>query len=174
MRQERTTGKSIVDMLLRRQVVEEGGDGAGEGGDQGVRRDLGEGGEDEAALVHLGMWDGQGGLVDDAVAPEEDVQVDRAGAPAGLGGPVAPEPVLDPEEGVEEGAGVEGGAEGGGGVEVEALASGADGECLVEGRACDDVDIWKAVDRIERGEDGGAPITKIGAEGDVNEVGGHA
>ncbi len=42
--------------------------------------------QDKAALVEAGVWDCQFGVVDDAVVVEQDVEVDRAWAPALCGG----------------------------------------------------------------------------------------
>src|SRR5579864_7947391 len=45
-----------------------------------IRSDLGEWFEYKPALVHGGMWDGQGGRVHGGVAEEQDVDVDVTGA----------------------------------------------------------------------------------------------
>ena len=90
-----------------------------------VRRDVAQGAEDEVALVHAGMGDGEVGFIDDEVVVEEDVEVEGARAPAlaadSAGG------LFDVAEVGEQVAGGEGGVERDGGVEVGVLAGRADG-----------------------------------------------
>ena len=55
-------------------------------GEDGVGEQFEEGHDDEGALVHAGVGDGQSIVVDRAVVDQEDVDVDRPRAPADVSG----------------------------------------------------------------------------------------
>jgi hypothetical protein len=84
-----------------------------------IGSDLGEWSEDEAALVHGGMWQREFGIREDQIfsamlpvaAVEEQVEVDDAWTLGGDGGAVPAHAVLDGEEAAEEGEWVEVGFE---------------------------------------------------------------
>ena len=138
-----------------------------------VGGDLGEGGEDEAALVQGGVREGEVGggedLGDALVAGvEEEIEVDDAGTFGWGVGAVAAHGVLDGEEGVEEVEGGEGGVEEGGGVEEAGLVEVADGVGGVE--AGDGGEVAEGGEAVEGlaevglgGAEGGG---EVGAEGD--------
>ena len=67
--------------MRRVQVAQQLGDGALEQGVDDLWRDLGQRLEDEAALMHQGMRQGQAGRGEDLVAVEEQVEIDWAGPP---------------------------------------------------------------------------------------------
>ena len=90
-----------------------------------VQCDVAQGTEDEVALVHVGMGDGELGSIYDEVVVEEDVEVEGAGSPALAADPAGG--LFDVAEVGEQVAGGEGGEERDGGVEVGVLAGRADG-----------------------------------------------
>jgi len=49
---------------------------------EGIRGEFAQGFEDKLALVHQGMRNGEGGLVNDRIAEQNDVEVDGPWAPA--------------------------------------------------------------------------------------------
>ena len=129
-----------------------------------VGGDLGEGGEDEAALVQGGVGEGEVGggedLGDALVAGvEEEIEVDDAGTFGWGVGAVAAHGVLDGQEGVKEVEGGEGGVEQGGGVEEAGLVEVADGVGGVE--AGDGGEVAEGGEAVE----GLAEVGLGGAEG---------
>ena len=139
--------------------------------------DLGEGGEDEPAVVEVGMGEGEDGVMEDLGAVladvKEEVEVNDAGALGGGIGAVAAHGLLDGEEGAEQVERGEDGFEEGGGVEEAGLVEVADGVGGVEGGDGGDVaEGGEAVQGFaEVGVGGAEGGGEVGAEGDS---GGHA
>ncbi len=104
---------------------EEIASGATKEGMEEVGGDLGEGNEDEGALVEAGVREDQGRGVEDEVVVEKKIEVEGAGS-VGEGADAA-ERGFDGEQGGEEGWGIEAGFETGDGVEEGGLALVADG-----------------------------------------------
>lgn len=139
-----------------------------------VGGDFGEGGEDEASLVHARVRDGEGGEGEGEGVVEEDVEVDGARGPEGFVGADAAEGAFDGEEEVEECVRTEGGSEGGGGVEVGRLRWRVwEGECgcFVERGGDDESDGGGGGEELEGAGDGFLAVFEVGAEGDVGGVG---
>ncbi len=139
--------------------------GCFEEGVAGVGGDLDEGFEDEGAFVHPGMGDDKVGLVDNAVAVQKEVEVERPGAPVFVS--AAAETVLDDLEGAEESAGGEAGFDPGDGVEEAGLVGLADGGGIEEGADAEKAQARKFGEETEGGFEVGAAVAEVGAEGDV-------
>src|SRR6516225_3192692 len=127
---------------------------------------VGQGRQDEPALPHAGMGDGEVGVVYDLALDEEDVGVEGAGAPPlGCFGPVAVGGGLEGPAALEQQAGRVGRAQLHDEVEVILLARrAADGLGLVEGRDGDDV--AGRPELVDGGLEEGAAVAEVGAESD--------
>jgi hypothetical protein len=155
------------------EVGEQVRDGAVECGVEQVWGDFGEGGEDEAALVHGGVGQGEVGVGEDLGVSsfsdvEEEIEVDDAGALRWDGGAVATHGVLDGEKATEDVERASIGFEERGGVEEARLVEIADGVgCVKAGDGGDLAEIGEAVEGFAEVVGGRAEAGReVGAESD--------
>jgi hypothetical protein len=148
------------------QAVMKGRDGLTEEGHDKFRRDLGEGAENEGALVHAGMGHGEAWFVDHGIAVEQEVEIEGSGATDWHGCPVSSVGVLDLEEGVEQRARSQGCFEYRRGVEEAGLWKRPHGlgvnKCGDSNHAC----CGKGLDGGDSGEEDRAAVAEVGAKRD--------
>jgi hypothetical protein len=118
--------------------------------------------EDEGALVHAGMREGESVGGEDEVVKEDEVEVDEAGAVAGFVGAVSAEGAFDIQEDGHEGLRREGGLDFDGGVEVIRLVGwAADGGGGAEGGLAEGRGGRKGGDGGDGGGDVGALVLEV-------------
>ena len=136
-----------------------------------VWRNLGEGFEHKGPLRHAGMGDRQRGTIQDKVAVDQDIKVERARPPPLLGCTIASVSGLDQVKVVQEGLGCQAGYEERRGVEEETLRDGTDRLSFMKRGRGNDCREGKGGDFLEREHDVCAAVAKVGAQGDSNGVG---
>lgn len=104
-----------------------------------IGRDLSEGQQDEAALVHAWVRHEEPLGGENAIAVENEVQVEGARAICDAVAAVAAEETFDLKQAIEQRLGCEGGFKRDGGIQKGGLIGVADGLSGVEARACGDV-----------------------------------
>src|SRR4026209_741937 len=121
--------------------------------------------EGERALVQAGMRHGQAGLVEDDVPVEEEVEVDRPGAPALVAH--ATEPALDVEQHAEERPRLERRLDRDGAVDECRLSDASPGLRLAERRHRDDLDPRFGAEEADGVLDRALAVCEVRAEADV-------
>ena len=145
-------------------------DGLVEGGVHHVWCNFCERSEDEAALVHARVREGEVGGVEDSVASEKQIEVEGAGAVWGGVGAIASEGAFDGEKFFQDFGGRAGGLEQERGVEELGLVREADGRGAVEGG--DGGNASEGTDAEDGGAEGPFPVSEVGAERNGGGVGG--
>ena len=134
---------------------------------EGVRRQLGERLEREPALVETRMRHVETWLVQHEVTVEQQVEIDRARAPAFLVVAGAAEPALDVEQDVEQLAGREASLDGDGAVHVAGLLDRPPRLRLAQRRDADDRHVGQLAHERDGPSDRGLAVAQIRTEPDV-------
>jgi hypothetical protein len=148
------------------QAVMEGRDGLTEGGHDKFRRDLRKRTENEGALVHPGMGNGEAGLVDHGIAVEQEVEIEGSGAADWHGCSVSAVGVLDLEEGVEQLTSPQVCLDYGRGVEEAGLRDWADGHGIDKCRDRHHAGSGEGLNGGDSGKEDRSAVADVGTERD--------